>query len=446
MGCGTRCTCPSRSSRSSIADVAGALSCRAALSWPGVVGLAELAAVHHQGQPGQVGAVHRGLAARRPRRTSRTRWCSRAAPGPPASPRRRAAARRVSSCLRHAASLLFRSWKCSTVEIKTQGRAPRRAPAELGRGAGRHRALRGPARRRGRRARSADNATSNLPRRRRVRAGRPAPGPARHRRVHAGHRGLRPRRRGARRAPTGAPSPRKVARARAGSPPTGRGCSRCSPRTAGPPSSPCRSPRTPPSSSSAAPVGDIRGAAADGPARRAARQRHRRPGVHRRPLEGLRRRRRPLLAHHRRRRGPAAAHHLPQPVAVAGAADRRRGSPTRWPRSCWPSAPTSFGFAVDGATTGITSVLVFGAGTNYALLLIARYREELRREEDRYDAMRVALDRAAPAILASSGTVVLGPALPRLRGQPVQPQPRLRRRDRHRDRGRLRACSCCPPR
>ena len=66
-----------------------------------------------------------------------------------------------------------------------------------------------------------------------------------------------------------------------------------------------------------------------------------------------------------------------------------------------------FGFAADGATTGISSVLVFGAGTNYALLLIARYREELRREESRYDAMRVALGRAAPAILASSGTVVL---------------------------------------
>ncbi|GAB3793336.1 MMPL family transporter [Nocardioides ungokensis] len=64
-------------------------------------------------------------------------------------------------------------------------------------------------------------------------------------------------------------------------------------------------------------------------------------------------------------------------------------------------------FQTDGATTGITSVLVFGAGTNYALLLIARYREELRREGSRYDAMRVALGRAAPAILASSGTVVL---------------------------------------
>ena len=64
-------------------------------------------------------------------------------------------------------------------------------------------------------------------------------------------------------------------------------------------------------------------------------------------------------------------------------------------------------FPTDGAVTGITSVLVFGAGTNYALLIIARYREELRRVDDRYDAMRTALDRAAPAVLASSGTVVL---------------------------------------
>ncbi len=62
---------------------------------------------------------------------------------------------------------------------------------------------------------------------------------------------------------------------------------------------------------------------------------------------------------------------------------------------------------VDAATTGIVSVLVFGAGTNYALLLIARYREELRRHENRHGAMRAALTHAAPAILASSGTVAL---------------------------------------
>lgn len=61
----------------------------------------------------------------------------------------------------------------------------------------------------------------------------------------------------------------------------------------------------------------------------------------------------------------------------------------------------------DGAVTGIISVLVFGAGTNYALLLIARYREELRHVEDRHEAMRRALGSAAPAVLASGGTVVL---------------------------------------
>ncbi|MBM7489816.1 RND superfamily putative drug exporter [Micromonospora luteifusca] len=61
-----------------------------------------------------------------------------------------------------------------------------------------------------------------------------------------------------------------------------------------------------------------------------------------------------------------------------------------------------------GQVTGIASVLVFGAATDYALLLIARYREELRREEDRFVAMRAALRRTAEPILASGGTVVLG--------------------------------------
>ncbi|GAB3677455.1 MMPL family transporter [Angustibacter aerolatus] len=63
--------------------------------------------------------------------------------------------------------------------------------------------------------------------------------------------------------------------------------------------------------------------------------------------------------------------------------------------------------SADGAVKGIVSVLVFGAGTNYALLVIARYREELRLVDDRHDAMRRALESAAPAVLASSSTVVL---------------------------------------
>jgi RND superfamily putative drug exporter len=52
-------------------------------------------------------------------------------------------------------------------------------------------------------------------------------------------------------------------------------------------------------------------------------------------------------------------------------------------------------------------VLVFGAGTNYALLLVARYRDELRRREDRFAAMDRALRTTTPAILASGGTVAL---------------------------------------
>jgi putative drug exporter of the RND superfamily len=63
---------------------------------------------------------------------------------------------------------------------------------------------------------------------------------------------------------------------------------------------------------------------------------------------------------------------------------------------------------VNGQSQAILSILVIGAGTDYALLLVARYREELRRHQDRHEAMAVALHRAAPAILASAATVALG--------------------------------------
>src|SRR5215470_12664701 len=65
------------------------------------------------------------------------------------------------------------------------------------------------------------------------------------------------------------------------------------------------------------------------------------------------------------------------------------------------------GLTVNAQSAGILDVLVFGAGTDYALLLTARYREELRRHEDRHEAMRVAIRRAGPAIVASAGTVIL---------------------------------------
>jgi RND superfamily putative drug exporter len=65
------------------------------------------------------------------------------------------------------------------------------------------------------------------------------------------------------------------------------------------------------------------------------------------------------------------------------------------------------GIVIDPAAAGITSVLVFGAATDYALLLIARYRDRLRQEDSRFHAMQVALRRTAEAIIASALTVTL---------------------------------------
>ena len=52
------------------------------------------------------------------------------------------------------------------------------------------------------------------------------------------------------------------------------------------------------------------------------------------------------------------------------------------------------GLVVNGQSAGILVVLVLGASTDYALLLVARYREELRRHEDRHEAMAIAMRRA----------------------------------------------------
>lgn len=65
------------------------------------------------------------------------------------------------------------------------------------------------------------------------------------------------------------------------------------------------------------------------------------------------------------------------------------------------------GLTVNGNSQFLLTVLIFGVGTDYALLLIARYREELRRHEDRHEAMAVAVRRAGPAIIASGTTVAL---------------------------------------
>ena len=65
------------------------------------------------------------------------------------------------------------------------------------------------------------------------------------------------------------------------------------------------------------------------------------------------------------------------------------------------------GLTVNAQSAGILTVLVFGAGTDYALLLTARYREELRKHGDRHEAMALALHRASPAIIASGATVAI---------------------------------------
>ena len=92
------------------------------------------------------------------------------------------------------------------------------------------------------------------------------------------------------------------------------------------------------------------------------------------------------------------------------------------------------GVAWDESTIGILSVLVFGAGTDYALLLISRYRDELKKEESRHVAMARAVSRTAEAVASSSITVVLGlltlllSAIPTTRG--LGPRVRGRRGDR----------------
>jgi len=88
------------------------------------------------------------------------------------------------------------------------------------------------------------------------------------------------------------------------------------------------------------------------------------------------------------------------PLTVIGLADRVA-------TAVGTAVAAATGLAFDGATSGITSVLVFGAGTNYALLLISRYREELRKHTDHRSALRAAVRAAGPAIVASNATVVL---------------------------------------
>lgn len=64
--------------------------------------------------------------------------------------------------------------------------------------------------------------------------------------------------------------------------------------------------------------------------------------------------------------------------------------------------------ALNGQSQGILFILVFGAATDYALLLVARYREELRSVEDKYEAIRTAWRSTLEPIAASAATVIAG--------------------------------------
>jgi len=88
------------------------------------------------------------------------------------------------------------------------------------------------------------------------------------------------------------------------------------------------------------------------------------------------------------------------PLIVVGSADGMSGILAE-------RLATAFDIQLDASVTGILSILVFGAGTDYALLLISRYREELLKTASRFDAMGTALKAAGPAILASGITVIL---------------------------------------
>ncbi len=94
---------------------------------------------------------------------------------------------------------------------------------------------------------------------------------------------------------------------------------------------------------------------------------------------------------------------------------------------------------LNGQSQGILSILVVGAATDYALLLVARYREELHDHPSKWAAMRVAWRAAVEPIGASAATVILG--LLCLHAVPAgqHPRPRPGRRHRHRRRGRRRA-------
>jgi len=64
-------------------------------------------------------------------------------------------------------------------------------------------------------------------------------------------------------------------------------------------------------------------------------------------------------------------------------------------------------FDISAQTASIMTVLLFGVGTDYALIITARYREELATEPDRFKAMQSAMRWVGETIMSSASTVVL---------------------------------------
>lgn len=64
-------------------------------------------------------------------------------------------------------------------------------------------------------------------------------------------------------------------------------------------------------------------------------------------------------------------------------------------------------FAVSGQTTGIMTVILFGAGTDYFLFISSRYKEELTLTEDKHAAMRASMRAVNGAITSAAGTLVI---------------------------------------
>ena len=87
---------------------------------------------------------------------------------------------------------------------------------------------------------------------------------------------------------------------------------------------------------------------------------------------------------------------------------------------------------VNAQSASILTVLVVGAGTDYALLLIARYREELRLHADRHEAMTEAVHRAGPGRARQRRHGDPRHAVPARRGHELDPRPRPGRRHRRR--------------